>query len=182
MRRASVVLVIVLAAAACGSGDDPSSDASTAAPSTSVPGDPPAAGPESSTPETTAPASDEGSEPSRPGRDLGEAPGQAPPATLAEPPPSRLLDLAVADLADRLGIDAGEIGVVSLDEVTWRNGAIGCPQPGMAYTDALVNGVRIRLLAGEGVYHYHSRGTGEPFYCADPEDPLPTGSGGFDDT
>ena len=57
---------------------------------------------------------------------------------------------AVDDLAATLGIDAGEVEVVSVEEVTWRDGSRGCAQPGMAYTQALIDGSRITLRAGGG--------------------------------
>ena len=50
------------------------------------------------------------------------------------------------------------ITVVSTDEVTWRDGSIGCPEPGMNYTQALVPGVRV-VLELDGVrYEYHAGG------------------------
>jgi len=47
----------------------------------------------------------------------------------------------------------------------------------MAYTQALVNGTRIRLSSGGVLYEYHSGGGQAPFFCATPEEPLPEGSG-----
>ena len=38
--------------------------------------------------------------------------------------------------------------MVSVEEVTWRDGSRGCAQPGMAYTQALIDGSRITLRAG----------------------------------
>lgn len=78
-------------------------------------------------------------------------------------------ETSVADLASRLGVDSEVIEVVSVEEVTWRNGSLGCPQPGMFYTQALVDGLRIVLaVAGRG-YHYHQGGQGEPFLCERPD-------------
>lgn len=85
---------------------------------------------------------------------------------------SAFVGVAIADLVERLGIDAAEIEVISVDEVTWRDGSIGCPQPGMSYTQALVNGTRIRLLAKGMVFEYHSAGGVDPFYCSNPEEPV----------
>ena len=44
--------------------------------------------------------------------------------------------------------------------VTWTDGALGCPQPGLVYTQALVPGWRIvvRGPAREAVYHASQRG------------------------
>lgn len=102
----------------------------------------------------------------------------------AEPPPveenvSELVShpdanvaIAMTDLVDRAGADASAINVVSVEEVTWSDGSLGCPLPGMRYTQALVNGTRI-VLEVDGVAHeYHSGAGREPFYCANPSDPV----------
>ena len=82
-------------------------------------------------------------------------------------------DAAVVDLAERLGVALGEIEIVSAEEVTWRDGSLGCPQPGMRYTQALVNGSRIVLRHGDREYHYHSGRGRPPFLCEQPAEPLP---------
>src|SRR5581483_10578917 len=52
---------------------------------------------------------------------------------------------AVADLATRLAIDPNSITVVSAEAVTWPNGALGCAQPGRAYSQIVRPGYRIVL-------------------------------------
>ena len=115
--------------------------------------------------------------------------GLCPPAGIragGEPTVREMTDdpvaLARADLADRLGVAPETIELVERSEVTWRDGSLGCPQPGMAYTQALVNGSRIVLRHGGVDYHYHSgRGRG-PFYCANPQPPLDESAGGYGET
>jgi hypothetical protein len=75
---------------------------------------------------------------------------------------------AIDDLAASLGVDAGEVEVVSVEEVTWRDGSRGCAQPGMAYTQALIDGSRITLRAGGRTYEYHSGGSQPPARCDKP--------------
>lgn len=75
---------------------------------------------------------------------------------------------AVDDLAATLGLTADEIEVVSTEEVTWRDGSRGCAQPGEMYTQALVDGLRITLRAGEQTYEYHSGGSRPPARCEKP--------------
>ena len=75
---------------------------------------------------------------------------------------------AVDDLATTLGVDAGEVEVVSVEEVTWRDGSRGCAEPGMSYTQALVDGSRITLRAGGRTYEYHSGGGQPPARCDEP--------------
>jgi hypothetical protein len=78
-------------------------------------------------------------------------------------------DEAVDDLLVRLGAGA-TIEVVLYEDVVWRDGSLGCPQPGMAYTQALEDGYRIELTDGDIVYHYHGVTTGAPFLCEDPSE------------
>ncbi|TCO32396.1 hypothetical protein EV652_1042 [Kribbella steppae] len=79
------------------------------------------------------------------------------------------VEQAKADLAKRLGVEAAQVTVVSSSEVTWPDGSLGCPEPGMNYTQALVPGSRIILEAAGKQYHYHSGGTRPPFLCTNPQ-------------
>jgi hypothetical protein len=107
-----------------------------------------------------------GSSTSNPG--TPDTPGT--PQTPGTPEPSGgPVEVAKADLAKRLGVDAGQVTVVSSSEVTWSDGSLGCPEPGMHYTQALVQGSRIILEAAGKQYHYHSGGTRPPFLCTNPQ-------------
>jgi hypothetical protein len=64
--------------------------------------------------------------------------------------------IAVADLSTRLGVEVGAIAVNLVEEVTWRDGSLGCPEPGIGYTQALVDGRRIVLDVYGVEYVYHS--------------------------
>ncbi|MEN8239843.1 MAG: hypothetical protein ABFR53_11670, partial [Actinomycetota bacterium] len=74
------------------------------------------------------------------------------------------VELAKADLAGRIGTDEGIVVLVA-EDVTWRDGALGCPQPGMSYTQALVDGYRIELSHGDTIYTYHGAVGRDPFLC-----------------
>ena len=91
-----------------------------------------------------------------------------PTASPSGTPAPRDVVRAVDDLAASLGVDAGEVEVVSVEEVTWRDGSRGCAEPGMAYTQALVDGSRITLRAGGRTYEYHSGGSQPPARCDKP--------------
>ena len=75
------------------------------------------------------------------------------------------IDAAVADAARRTGIAAASIKVEAAEAVTWSDGSLGCPQPGMTYTQALVPGYRIRVDAGGQRLEYHAGERGVPAYC-----------------
>lgn len=94
--------------------------------------------------------------------------------------PNEMVQQAVDALASRLDVSESEIDVVSVEEVTWRDGSLGCPQPGRAYTQALVRGSRIILEAEGREWHYHSGGGREPFLCMNPQEPLEARDGAED--
>jgi hypothetical protein len=79
---------------------------------------------------------------------------------------------AIADLVERTGRSESEIEVARFESVTWSDGSIGCPEPGMSYTQALVPGFRIELVADATSYWYHGARDGDPFWCATPSDPV----------
>jgi hypothetical protein len=74
---------------------------------------------------------------------------------------------ATADLASRLGVATDSIEVAAAGVVTWPNTALGCPKPGMAYADQVVDGSLIILRAGGREYRYHAGGKTNPFLCQD---------------
>ena len=59
------------------------------------------------------------------------------------------------------GVPVDQVTVVSAETVTFPDGSLGCPQPGMAYTQIPVDGYRIVATAGGTTYDY--RGTGGTF-------------------
>ncbi|WP_130385175.1 hypothetical protein [Kribbella sp. VKM Ac-2569] len=86
-------------------------------------------------------------------------------------PGGSVVDQAKADLTKRLGVDAAQVTVVSSEDVTWPDGSLGCPEPGMRYTQALVPGNRTVLEVGGQQYNYHSGGHRPPFLCEQPQPP-----------
>lgn len=76
-----------------------------------------------------------------------------------------MVERARADLATRLGEKESAIEVISAEGVTWSDGSLGCPQPGMMYTQALVEGSRVVLSHGERFYDYHAGTDDQSFLC-----------------
>jgi hypothetical protein len=77
----------------------------------------------------------------------------------------QMVALAVEDLAGRLDIGTEHIDLLEVSEVTWSDASLGCPHPEMRYKQVPMDGLLIRLSAGEQVYAYHSGGSREPFLC-----------------
>jgi hypothetical protein len=95
-----------------------------------------------------------------------------PPGTPLRPPfdpaVAALVETARADLARRLGVDLAAVEVVEARAVIWPDGAIGCPQPGLAYPQVQVEGLFIRLRVAGRTYDYHSGGRRPLFLCEHP--------------
>ncbi len=78
-----------------------------------------------------------------------------------------VVQMALAD-ARRFGPETPE--VVLAESVTWRDGALGCPQPGEVYTMMPVEGYQIVVEVDGRTYDYHAANTGYVFLC---ENALP---------
>lgn len=79
---------------------------------------------------------------------------------------------AIDDAARRTGTDPASVEVIHFGAVTWPDGSIGCPEDGMAYTQALVDGYRLLLQADGSELSYHAADQDDFFYCPHPEEPL----------
>lgn len=75
------------------------------------------------------------------------------------------IELAQADLSEKKNVQIKDVKLLSAQSVTWRSGALGCPEPGMQYTQALVKGMQIILQSKGKQYRYHASANGKPFYC-----------------
>jgi hypothetical protein len=76
-----------------------------------------------------------------------------------------ITESVLEDAATRSGIARTNLRVESTVTVTWPDGSLGCPQPGMNYTMALVPGYRIKVRAGDQVLDYHASRRGYFVLC-----------------
>lgn len=76
---------------------------------------------------------------------------------------------AIGDLATRLDVAEEDIEVVEVKDVQWPDGALGCPEEGKMYTQAVVDGTQVLLGADERIYDYHVGSDGAPFLCPSDE-------------
>ena len=99
------------------------------------------------------------------------APGSAAPSRIPEENasvepgainlPASVIDPVVADIAQTAGVPVDQVVVISAESVTFPDGSLGCPMPGMAYTQIVVDGYKIVAKVGGTLYDY--RGSGSSF-------------------
>lgn len=96
-------------------------------------------------------------------------PARTEPALVTIPPsdepvigevPAEVLASLVADASERTGVDGATIEVVQAESVTWSDGSLDCPEPGMFYTQALVDGYHVILQAGDEELDYRVMSAG----------------------
>ena len=80
----------------------------------------------------------------------------------------------LADASKRTGLEVAKLEIVESVAVTWPDGSLGCPEPGMNYTMALVPGYRIRIRADQQVLSYHASARGYWVFCPAGREEEPT--------
>ena len=108
-------------------------------------------------------------------------PGSRPSGPVSIPPsadvvpgkvPAALVDRIVADAAAVAKVEPADVVVVSTESVTWNDGSLGCPKPGVSYIQMIIQGYRVIVEAGGQRYDYRAGSSGEPKRC---EGSLPSG-------
>lgn len=79
---------------------------------------------------------------------------------------STFIEKARADLMTR--ISSSKIETDSAEPMVWSDGSLGCPQPGVEYTQAEVSGFRIILRAENKLWDYRAGAKGGVVLCDAP--------------
>lgn len=98
--------------------------------------------------------------------------------------PREVRRAVVSDAAKRFQVPENAVVLAQAERVTWSDGSLGCPQPGMGYTQALVPGYRVTAKTASGQFVYHTDEHGNVVSCGSlPRRPraLPPESGGAGD-
>ncbi len=132
----------------------------------------------------TRPAPTDTSEPAKPTAEqltitpipaTQQATSEAAPAIKVPTEMQTFIETVIDDLVQQKGVQREAVSVVSIEEIVWNDGSLGCPQPGYAYTQALVDGFYIVLQANGTEYYYHTNGTRYFVLCEDHKGEPPTG-------
>ena len=158
------VAVLLLLLAACGASDDAGAPGDTT--SSDVPVEQPATT-RAEEPTTVPPQVPERFEDPRP-----TAGGQVQSGEV----PEQLTATIMADAAVQAPVDASDLNVLLAEFVIWSDGSLGCPQPGMVYTQALVEGYRVVLGFDGQTLDYRVNQNGAFIIC-DQISEAPSGMG-----
>jgi hypothetical protein len=185
MRRLMMIVTLASLVAACGDFDE-----SRVTGGDMVEGDTPAEEPAMSLPPEGTPVPS-GSEEHPGGNGLDDAPikpvrplphldrvPEPPDAVVGEAPPALMAEV-MADASSRTGVATESIEVLRAQFVQWSDGSLGCPEPGMMYTQAIEPGYWVELRAGERTLDYRLTERGYFKLC---ESMFPLGPGGGDGT
>ncbi len=154
--RAALLIVFALLLAGCGS--------------TPTTGTGAAAGTPAPVSETTAPA-----ETVSPVETAAEAtlPTSQTAAPAALPLPAGSVEAnAAEDLSVRLNLGAGALQLTAKEAVEWSDGSLGCPVPGMMYTQAIIPGYKLTYSDGSKSYVVHTDESGERVVLCENMNPV----------
>ncbi|HEX6397477.1 MAG TPA: hypothetical protein VFZ95_08650, partial [Steroidobacteraceae bacterium] len=85
--------------------------------------------------------------------------------------PADVRRAVVADAARRFKVPESSVVLTRAEQVTWPNAALGCPEPGTMYTQALVPGFRVVAKTSGGELLYHTDSSGNVRNCRVHEGP-----------
>lgn len=100
-----------------------------------------------------------------------------PPGTATLPPsgppvtgevPEAVLAAILEDAARRTGADPATAKIVRAEAVTWSDGSLGCPEPGMFYIQILIDGYWVVVELGGQTLDYRVGAHGAFRLCEQP--------------
>lgn len=88
--------------------------------------------------------------------------------------PDEVMETIVLALEKLTGADRSTFELVTAEERIWPDGALGCPQPGMNYTQALVPGYQVILKHNGREYDYRTGGNRYLMLCLQTATSVPS--------
>ena len=89
--------------------------------------------------------------------------------------PEAILGPILKDAAKLANVPREQLVIVRAESVVWNDGSLGCPEPGMEYAQALVNGYWVVIKAAGKVYDFRAGRDGSFRLCPEGcgHQPLP---------
>ncbi len=67
----------------------------------------------------------------------------------------------MAVLVSDTGVSAGDVRLISYEQMEWPSAGLGCPEPGVFYAQVLTPGWKYLIGLGDEVYEFHANQSGE---------------------
>lgn len=106
----------------------------------------------------------------------GDAPVSATPGTDLLGSTGDLEKNVISLLSATTNSAADSLKLQNKEQVEWPNGGLGCPKPGMMYTEALVPGYKLTFTDGTQTYEVHTDQTGDTAIWCDNGEPKSLGT------
>ena len=81
--------------------------------------------------------------------------------------PQAILEAILKEVAALERVSPDQVAIARAESVVWSDGSLGCPEPGMAYTQALVKGYWVVVEAAGKKYDFRV-GSGGTFRLCPP--------------
>jgi hypothetical protein len=78
------------------------------------------------------------------------------------------VDQARQAVATKTGVSLASVTVASVEAVSWPTSALGCPQPGVMYSQLVTPGFKVVVSANGQSYEYHADLGGHVVTCSAP--------------
>ena len=105
-----------------------------------------------------------------------EVPTTEPGDTVTGEVPEAHLDAVLTDASSTTGVPITELSVLRAEYVEWSDGSLGCPEPGVVYTQAITPGYWVEIGAGERTLDYRLGENGFFKLCGGTTTPHGAGS------
>jgi len=79
--------------------------------------------------------------------------------------PEAILGPILNEAAKLAGVPAQQLVIIRADAVVWNDGSLGCPEPGMEYAQALIDGYWVVIKAAGQTYDFRVGGGGSFRLC-----------------
>jgi hypothetical protein len=79
--------------------------------------------------------------------------------------PEAILGPILNEVAKLVNVPREQLVIVRAEAVLWNDGSLGCPEPGIEYTQALINGYWVVIKAAGQTYDFRVGGGGSFRLC-----------------
>ena len=90
--------------------------------------------------------------------------------------PEAILTAILTDASERTEVEVSALAVTRAQAMSWPDGSLGCPEPGMFYLQVITDGYWVEVLAGEDQLDYRADTNGVFRLCTNPPGQPPLGT------